>query len=372
MTEEPYRDFNPYTDRDPVSFIGPEPTTIERIQAFAARLPLISLAVPSYPIVIDVNHWVTVDLALAKQNSNIAGVIVKLTEGDGKAVKFKDPKADAYIRTAVDLGLPVGAFHFFRQNWSGDDQATWFLENAEQYRSLPGIKWIYPHIDRETVDGVTDQGTSNWRAFKCASTVRSNWTTPGWYTNLDNFNKLFHIGSTVVDWINEFNWWWAQWTSALSPTWPAAIAASRRNLWQNGIAGSHTWITPISGAKVVDHGYDLAKVTDISTPEPPPPPSGDLEQRVAALESTLDATVKVVNSTANQADVNKAAITQLTTNLTNASLAITKLRTDLTTLQTAVTAIAGKNSSQDNAINILVEQVETVEIKIKEAAEALQ
>lgn len=340
---EPYRDFNPYTDRDPAQFLGPELTAFERFQAFAARLPLISLAVPSYPIVIDVNHWVTVDLALAKQNSNIAGVIVKLTEGDGKSVSFKDPKADAYIRTAVDLKLPVGVFHFFRQNWSGDDQANWFLENAEPYRSLPGIKWIYPHVDRETQDGVSDQNIANWRAFKCASTIRSNWTTPGFYTNLDNFNKLFHIGTTVVEWVNEFNWWWAQWTSALAPTWPAAIATARRKLWQNGIAGQHTWITPIAGAKVVDHGYDLLKVTEIPDPEPPQPePPDEILQRLDALEadyvalksrvdaaaSKLDATVTVANGAWNKAEANKANIEAINRALVTINQDVAELRTD--------------------------------------------
>lgn len=376
--EQPYRDFNPYTDRDPAEFAGPEPTALELIQAFAVRnIPLVSLAVPSYPIVIDVNHWVDVDLTLAKEKSNISGVIIKLTEGDGKAVKFKDPKADTYIRWARDLKLPLGVFHFFRQHWSGADQANWFLENAEQYRSLSNIKWIYPHLDRETTDGVSDQDLSNYRAYKCWTTVQREWSTPGFYTNLDNFNKLFHIGTKVVDWVNEVFWWWAQWTSALSPMWPAAIALARRGLWQNGISGSHTWIKPIEGARVVDHGYDLAGVTDIPDPEPPPDLADLIDQvealktQVTAMQSTLTATVTAANAADSRSRANAANIAATNSNVVNHGKQIGSLQTDIEAIYERLSKVEQRNVGQDNLLNGLVTRLDDLERTIEQVGRIL-
>jgi uncharacterized coiled-coil protein SlyX len=360
---EPYRDFNPYTDRNPADFMRPYPTTWKNLLSLPVRIaPRLArytpLSIP-YPIVIDVNHWVIVDLAKAREISKIAGVIIKLTEG----VDFLDPAADAYIRTAWDLKIPFGVFHFVRRNLSGDDQARWFLDNVEQYRSLTGGRMIYDHLDCETVDEANND-IGLYRTYKCATTIQQEWKTPGFYMNMNGFNTL---GFSAAAWLNDFWYWWAHWTSALQPTIPAAIARNRVGLWQNGIAGTHSWITPITGAKtVVDHGYDLAGVTEL--PEPPP---DDLAKRVAALETEvasqalrIDSAALIANAADSLSRGNKASIEALNKNLLAQSQDIARLRTDVDSL-----IAAGK--VQDGKIGDLTGRIKVIEDKLQAVKERL-
>ncbi|RAU19999.1 1,4-beta-N-acetylmuramidase [Paramagnetospirillum kuznetsovii] len=77
--------------------------------------------------VIDISHSTTVnDFRLARQRSNILGVIHKASEGGD----WRDPLYVKRRAEAEAVGLLWGAYHFGTHEYSGADQAAMFLNAA--------------------------------------------------------------------------------------------------------------------------------------------------------------------------------------------------------------------------------------------------
>ena len=84
--------------------------------------------------VIDISHSTTVnDFRLARQRSNILGVIHKASEGGD----WRDPLYAKRRAEAEAAGLLWGAYHFGTHEYSGADQAAMFLKAAH-----PGPKTL--------------------------------------------------------------------------------------------------------------------------------------------------------------------------------------------------------------------------------------
>jgi lysozyme len=94
--------------------------------------------------VIDISHQTNVrDFSLARQKSNIIGVIHKATEGGD----WKDPMYARRRAEAEAAGMLWGAYHFGTRQYSGDDQAELFLKVAK-----PGPNTLIA-LDFEQNDG---------------------------------------------------------------------------------------------------------------------------------------------------------------------------------------------------------------------------
>lgn len=75
---------------------------------------------------IDVSHYEpSIDFALAK-TSGVGWMFAKATEG----TKFVDALLKQHATNAKTVGIAVGAYHFFRANFSGIDQANFFLQTC--------------------------------------------------------------------------------------------------------------------------------------------------------------------------------------------------------------------------------------------------
>ena len=98
--------------------------------ASAATRPQKALATKPHgrlDAVIDISHSTTVhDFRLARQRSNILGVIHKASEGGD----WRDPLYTKRRAEAEAAGLLWGAYHFGTHEYSGADQAAMFLNSA--------------------------------------------------------------------------------------------------------------------------------------------------------------------------------------------------------------------------------------------------
>ena len=75
---------------------------------------------------------------------NISFVYVKATEGK----TYKDPRFDENIKGALKVGLPVGAYHYFRMTSGAREQFYNFRKALKNYTCQ-----LIPMVDVETSDG---------------------------------------------------------------------------------------------------------------------------------------------------------------------------------------------------------------------------
>lgn len=94
---------------------------------------------------IDVSHYQgDIDWQEVKLSDNISFVYIKGTEGDA----YLDPKYLDYVQSLKKIGIPFGAYHFFRPKDDPVRQANHYLENLSEYASLP------PVVDIEVTDNM--------------------------------------------------------------------------------------------------------------------------------------------------------------------------------------------------------------------------
>ncbi len=221
-------DFNPAT-RD---HTAPAPA-LPRLWAW------IKNAVVEQPYVMgaDLSHWNSaVDFA-RMYAAGYRFVILKATEATG----YVDPTFDTRWKQARDAGLIIGAYHFFRGNFSGIDQAEHHLNVTFPMRSALNGCVIPSTNDVETADGVT-VGTRQVRIQDWHRVVRPEnrneslcYSSPYLWKELMNNMALDVIGFT------------AHWTSAIAPSWPAGWPVAKRKFWQIGVYPRHSWAPPVPG-----------------------------------------------------------------------------------------------------------------------------
>jgi len=214
---------------------------------------------------LDLSHWNAnekIDFPTLKANG-IDFVILKATEGTG----FVDPTFEYKYKTALEAGLIVTPYHFFRGNYGGADQAKHCVNTLGSLGFLDAIEYV-PIIwdDVESSDGVTLDQRRN-RLLASLQTIEGLGFQGGVYSSPYYWNSL--IGS--VSWITNYWQWVAHWSSVSYPTLPLGWTKEKTLFWQNGIYPAHSWVEPVVGASGnVDHNYffgDLAylKEVDIET-----------------------------------------------------------------------------------------------------------
>lgn len=152
-----------------------------------------------YPIVgIDVStHNGDIDFEKVK-NDGYSFVIIKATEG----VDHHDARFDQNYESARKAGLKVGAYHFFRKNTDGLNQAKNFIETIGWRKmDLPIV------IDVE--DWSNDKDVKDDRTQKHLDAMLDNLRSRGYkvmiYTNGDGYKKYVKDGHVNVNlWICSF------------------------------------------------------------------------------------------------------------------------------------------------------------------------
>jgi GH25 family lysozyme M1 (1,4-beta-N-acetylmuramidase) len=194
---------------------------------------------------IDISHWNgTVDFQKVK-DSGIDFVIIKATEGTG----FLDSKWNYNWRATIDYEMIPMPYHFFRGNYKGGDQFSWFMQNASDFlEAVDGKTCLW--WDVETDDGVDITTRQNRLHGACVHTVKEGLQT-GYYSSKYKWESL--IGNPI--WANDYFQWIAHWTPASYPTLPIGWTKEKTKVWQNGIYPTYSWVEPIEGAGTVDHNY---------------------------------------------------------------------------------------------------------------------
>ena len=243
---------------------------------------------------IDIHHAKDVrDLALT-YNAGYRGLINKISEGTW----FVDPSAIDRCQTAHDIGFVLGGYHFFRSNYSGNEQAHYFLKAIEPLRKMTNDRIMPPWLDLETIDGICDKvrmrEALQWmRIVSAEFKLAGMYSSPGFWTS----------HTTKPTWIKLYWQWLAQWTGAQKYSLPAGWSEARARVWQYGIAGRYAWcpasVPGIRGQVDVDKfmgtleqlrawcGYDTTP-----TPSPPAPlpipPNHTLEMLDLMLKANID------------------------------------------------------------------------------------
>jgi len=139
-----------------------------------------------YPIAgIDVsNHNGTIDFDSVRDD-NYQFVLIKASEGK----TFKDPAFARHYGGARAAGLKVGAYHFFRKNRTGEEQAANFLDViGNRTLDLPLV------IDLEDDWGngaTTSYDTAVERLLNMIAILKGKGYSVMIYTNKDGYNKYY-------------------------------------------------------------------------------------------------------------------------------------------------------------------------------------
>ena len=228
--------------------------------------------------IIDIHHAKDVRDLAETYAAGYRGLIHKISEG----VWFVDPSAIDRCRAAHDIGFILGGYHFFRSNYSGNEQAYYFLKAIEPLRKLTDDHIMPPWLDLETVDGggvkARMREVRQWLRI-----VRQEFKLPGVYSSPGFWSS--NTGKPA--WIKDYWQWLAQWTGAATYSLPVGWTVDRARVWQYGIAGRYTWcpatVPGVCGQ--VDVSRFMGTLTELCawcnggtptpTPEPVPTPGND-------------------------------------------------------------------------------------------------
>jgi len=221
-----------------------------------------------------------VDFVAAK-NGGYQMVIIKATEALGTDIKFS-----TNWKKALDAGLLVGVYHFFRSNIDGKAQAEHHLNVIQPLLASIDYK-LYSALDIETVDNTTISVRQS-RANSFWNTTKGQ-TIPGCYTSANYWQSLMG-NMKLPDWVYG---WLAAWNSGTSPKLPVGWTEAQTKFWQYGVYNNHSWTEPVPGVTTdvdVDRWFGtleslntfLAK--EILPPVPPNPPELEVEVNLLKAE----------------------------------------------------------------------------------------
>lgn len=142
--------------------------------------------VSEYPVKgIDVSsHNGVIDWNVVKKSGKVEFVYVKSSEG----ATYRDTRFSHNVKQAQAVGLPVGAYHFFRKNREGKAQAENFMKSVGKHRlDLP---WVIDIEDWDNDDDVADSLVSR-RLVEMASALEEKGHPVMIYTNGNGFKKFY-------------------------------------------------------------------------------------------------------------------------------------------------------------------------------------
>lgn len=228
MDNLPELDFDPFQRKHdyPVS----------RVRSFLASIRQ-ALAPQPYVLGVDLSHWnASVDFKALKAGG-YEFAILKATEH----TTYVDPTFAPRWRQALDAGMIVGSYHFFRSNFDGTAQAVHHMTQVDPLWNATQGKMIPPANDVETADGVSvsvrvprincwrNKFLAEWGIDTLCYSSQYAWQT------LTNNMILDCIG------------WAAHWTSAETYLWPIGWPVAKRKFVQFGVWPKHSWVPPVPG-----------------------------------------------------------------------------------------------------------------------------
>lgn len=221
-------DFNPRKR----NFTAPAP----HLASWWANVKALLVEQP-YVLGIDLSHWNSyVDFVALKQ-AGFQFAILKATE----STNYTDPTFAPRWRQALDVGMVVGTYHFFRSNCNGAEQADYHLDVIRPLLDATGGKIIPPGGDYETADGVTVEVRRprilDWHNFIRAALNM----IPLAYSSQYCWQTL--TNNMVLDCTG----WAAHWTGASAYLWPYGWPVARRKFVQIGVYPQHSWVPPVPG-----------------------------------------------------------------------------------------------------------------------------
>jgi lysozyme len=189
----------------------------------------------TFPVGIDVSHHKIVDWSIVKPN--ISFTFIKATEG----TSFVDSKFNDNWNTTRELGIPRGAFHFFRSyRNTGINQATHFFNMLNSSGDLGNLP---PVVDVERNDGCLSKSDYEQELFEFINTFESlanreliiytsqyKWDTFLGETNIPIDHKLWvadydgDVPAIPADWADRFgNNCWLFWQYTESGRMPGVV-----------------------------------------------------------------------------------------------------------------------------------------------------
>ena len=181
-----------------------------------------------YPIAgIDVSkHNGDIDFDKVRDD-NYQFVFIKASEG----MTYKDDAFERNYRGASEAGLKVGAYHFFRKNRTGQQQAENFLAAiGNKHFDLP----LVIDLEDDWGNGATvSRQTAIERVMDMIEILNGKGYQVMIYTNLDGYNKYYK------DLLGDHDLWLCSFTSPdLLPTLPHCIQQFSHEGTVNGVNGN--------------------------------------------------------------------------------------------------------------------------------------
>lgn len=277
-------DYNPYVDRFPDDFVSPiaNPFTLvsSKIRSVFAAKPKI--------LIIDISHWNGVIDWPQVVASGVAGVIIKCSEAaEGTYYEYKDTKFEENWRAALDHGIAVMLYHFFRDN-KGSAERDWFMKCADSYLNderVNGKTAVW--LDTEWRNSGVSKITRANRAFGFCELIRGAGFRQGIYCSPGLVNDLFPSNETR--WNGVFQWN-AHWTPAAQDTLPRGWSDVLRMVWQFGIYPTYSWAPEVNGAGTVDVNWGYWESAQalrdwMGQGQPPVPPTDCCDEHAERLDT---------------------------------------------------------------------------------------
>ncbi len=181
-----------------------------------------------YPVAgIDVSsHNGDIDFDRVRQ-ADYQFVFIKASEG----MTYKDDAFERNYRGASEAGLKVGAYHFFRKNRTGQQQAENFLAAiGNKHFDLP----LVIDLEDDWGNGATvSRQTAIERVMDMIEILNGKGYQVMIYTNLDGYNKYYK------DLLGDHDLWLCSFTSPdLLPTLPHCIQQFSHEGTVNGVNGN--------------------------------------------------------------------------------------------------------------------------------------
>lgn len=262
----PILDFDPTTRRlDDFEF--PRPGALA-LALFKIRSAL--LAAEGKILIVDLSHWNGIINFAALVTSGVKAVIIKCSE----STNYKDPRFEENWQKALDVGLVVMVYHFYRD---GDPLAekSWFMTCAENFLNAVDGKTAF-WLDVESDNGTITNTMRGNRVFAICDLVVLEGLKAGVYSSPYFVNLLFNDPANDDRW-NDVEQWNAHWTAG-AEILPAGWSAAKRKVHQFGIYPTHSWTPVIVGAGTVDCNWGFWATQEelkiwlgqVTTPLPPP------------------------------------------------------------------------------------------------------
>lgn len=213
-------------------FERPEPSLLTKLRRFYAVAFDITAA---YQDGTDVSRWNTINSFVEMKAGGVTFVIIKASEG-----LQVDPMFDTLWRAALEAGLIIGVYHFFRGHISAPAQARIHLDIIKPLLDATGGQVLPSFLDVESSDGIT-VSTRRVRILEWLNYVRTEYRTPGVYSSPALWRSLTNDLSIVDFWS-----WVAHWTQ-YDFTLPGGWSREKTRIHQRGIYPTHSWTTPIRG-----------------------------------------------------------------------------------------------------------------------------